>query len=117
MESFIEERTDRFVVGSRESLMRDMLTFAAADGEPNIFVLTGDPGSGKSALLAKFTRDVASLYPSSFILPHFVGVPAPAPPISAAHSAGCATNSPSLQKIRSPCRSTSRNSSPISKSS
>jgi len=73
MESFIEERTDRFVVGSRESLMRDMLTFAAADGEPNIFVLTGDPGSGKSALLAKFTRDVASLYPSSFILPHFVG--------------------------------------------
>jgi hypothetical protein len=67
MEAFIEERTDRFVLGSREPLMRDMLAFAAAHGTPNIFVLTGDPGSGKSAFLAKFYRSLA---------------PSPSPPVS-----------------------------------
>lgn len=75
MEAFIEERTERFVIGSREPLMRDMLAFACADPAVagNIFVLTGEPGSGKSALLAKFTRDLNTLHPSSFILPTFVG--------------------------------------------
>jgi len=77
MDAFIEERTDRFVIGSREPLMRDMLTFATADGMPNIFVLTGDPGSGKSAFLAKFTRELATepfatRHPS-FVVPHFIG--------------------------------------------
>ncbi|HCN78592.1 MAG TPA: hypothetical protein DIT13_15530, partial [Verrucomicrobiales bacterium] len=73
MDAFIEERTDRFVLGSREPLMKAMLDFAAADGAPNIFVFTGEPGSGKSAFLAKFTRDVAARHPSSFILPTFIG--------------------------------------------
>jgi WD40 repeat protein len=77
MDAFIEERTERFVVGSREPLMRDMITFAAADGAPNIFVVTGDPGSGKSAFLAKFTRELAAKpfanrHPS-FVVPHFIG--------------------------------------------
>jgi len=73
METFIEERTERYITGSRETLLRDMLAFAAAGSAPNIFVLTGDPGSGKSALLAKFTRDLASVRPSPFVIPHFIG--------------------------------------------
>ncbi|MCB1092029.1 MAG: DUF4062 domain-containing protein [Verrucomicrobiae bacterium] len=73
MEAFIEERTERFVLGSREVLMRNLLDFAAADGAPNVFVLTGASGSGKSAFLAKFTRELASLHPSYFVLPHFIG--------------------------------------------
>jgi len=73
MDAFIEERTDRFILGSRDPLMRDMLAFAAAEGTPNIFVLTGEPGSGKSAFLAKFTRDLTTLQPSPFIIPHFIG--------------------------------------------
>ena len=77
MEAFIEERTERYVVGSREPLLREMLAFANADGTPNLFVLTGDPGSGKSALLAKFTRELAaqtSAIPRSALrVPHFVG--------------------------------------------
>lgn len=79
MEAFIEERTVRYVIGSRGPLMRDLLAFAAANPAivgPTILVLTGDPGSGKSALLAKFTRDVSDLHPSSFILPHFIGASA-----------------------------------------
>ena len=90
MEAFIEERTDRFVLGSRDALMREMLAFAAADGTSKIFVLTGDPGSGKSALLSEFVAAVLSPQGStrnskyfassapfrgqSFLLiPHFIG--------------------------------------------
>ena len=79
MGAFIEERTERFVIGSREPLLRDMLAFASADAAPNIFVLTGDPGSGKSALLAKFCRllaegssNLASSSPS-LLVSHFIG--------------------------------------------
>ncbi len=60
MEAFIEERTERFVIGSRQPLLDDMLAFATSDGTPNTFVLTGDPGSGKSALLARFCRSLTS---------------------------------------------------------
>lgn len=79
MDAFIEERTDRYVLGSREPLMREMLAFAAADPAaegPNIFILTGDPGSGKSAFLAKFVRQFeseSSTHPSFLIVPHFIG--------------------------------------------
>ncbi len=73
MEAFIEERTERFVLGSRGPLMRDLLAFAATDGSPNVFVLTGDPGSGKSAFLAKFTRELSVVPHSPFTIPHFIG--------------------------------------------
>ncbi len=77
MDAFIDERTERFVTGSRDPLLRDLLTFATTDGAQNLLVLTGDPGSGKSALLAKFCRSLAEQTPeihnSSFILHHFVG--------------------------------------------
>jgi hypothetical protein len=76
MDAFIEERTERFVLGSREPLMRDLLDFAAADGTPNVFVLTGDPGSGKSAFLAKFTRELSVVPHSPITIPHFIGASA-----------------------------------------
>ena len=73
MEAFIEEHTDRYVIGSREPLLRETLAFATGDGSPNVLVLTGDPGSGKSAFLAKLTRDLASRHPSCFLFPTFIG--------------------------------------------
>jgi hypothetical protein len=79
MGAFIERRTDRYILGSREPLLHDMLAFAAADGTPNIHVLTGDSGSGKSSLLAKFVRVLESpLAPlnSPFVIPHFIGASA-----------------------------------------
>ncbi|HZD49920.1 MAG TPA: DUF4062 domain-containing protein, partial [Silvibacterium sp.] len=72
VEAFIEERTERFISGSREPLLRDMLAFASADDMPNILVISGDPGSGKSALLSKFRRSFPPS-PSLLILPHFIG--------------------------------------------
>ncbi len=77
MDAFIEERTEQFILGSREPLMRGLLAFASADGTPNIYVLTGAPGSGKSAFLAKFTREISkspvTSHQSPLLLPHFIG--------------------------------------------
>jgi telomerase protein component 1 len=82
MEAFIEERSqpERFILGSRQPLLDAMLAFAAADGVPNLFVLTGEPGSGKSAFLARFTRELAAQpfdnRHSSLVIPHFIGASA-----------------------------------------
>lgn len=76
MDAFIEERTERYVIGSREPLLTEITTFADAEGSPNVFVLSGEPGSGKSAFLARLSRHLVSRYPFSFILPHFVGASA-----------------------------------------
>jgi WD40 repeat protein len=77
MEAFIEERVERYVVGSRQPLLDALRAFAAAEGTPNIFFLTGDPGSGKSALLAKFARDLtrqpSDIPQSVFVIAHFIG--------------------------------------------
>lgn len=76
MDAFIEGRTERFVLGSRKPVLDALETFATADPSvtgSNILVLTGEPGSGKSAFLAKFTRDLSDIRHSSFVIPHFIG--------------------------------------------
>ena len=77
MDAFIEERTERYVLGSRKHVLDKLEAFATAEpavAGPNIFVLTGDPGSGKSALLAHFCRH-STLNPqlSTLLIPHFIG--------------------------------------------
>lgn len=59
METFIAERVEGYVVGSREAILQNLTPFAEASGPPNILLLTGPPGSGKSALLAKFLADLS----------------------------------------------------------
>jgi len=96
MEAFIEERTERYIVGSRQSVLDEMRHFVNADGAPNILVLTGTPGSGKSALLAKWVKELVDheehegheegkaenpassiQHPASVVLiPHFIGASA-----------------------------------------
>jgi WD40 repeat protein len=73
MEAFIEERTEHYVTGSRDGVLRRMQKFADAIGLPNILVLTGEPGSGKSALLAKFCRSLPVSASPSLLVSHFVG--------------------------------------------
>jgi len=73
MEAFVEERTQRYVVGSRQALLDEMTEFAEGGGEPRVLAVTGEPGSGKSALLGKFYRDYAEAHPDEIIIPHFVG--------------------------------------------
>jgi hypothetical protein len=83
MEAFIEERVQRFVLGSRESVLNELLAHANSTGGNGYVCLTGVPGSGKSALLAHLYRHLTSpLQPpdsairnpqSATIVPHFVG--------------------------------------------
>jgi uncharacterized protein DUF4062/NACHT domain-containing protein len=75
MEAFIEARVERFVIGNRQSLLDALFTFATSDGAPNVFVVTGDPGSGKSALLAKF-HQLLGPPANKLLVPHFTGVSA-----------------------------------------
>ncbi len=85
MDQFISERVERYVpVDSRQSLLNDLETFATSDDEQNILPITGEPGSGKSALLASYVAEVAKLQTSSEvsrtqllkIIPHFIGASA-----------------------------------------
>jgi WD40 repeat protein len=72
MEAFAEERSQRFVLGSRETVWNELLRHAEGTGGNGSLCLTGTSGSGKSALLAKFAQALQSTA-SSLIVCHFVG--------------------------------------------
>lgn len=56
MEAFVAERSERFVLGSREAVLNELLAHASATGGNGYVCFTGAPGSGKSALLAHLSR-------------------------------------------------------------
>jgi len=76
MEAFVEERVQRYVIGSRQSVFDELTRFAQADGEPNTVALTGPSGCGKSALLGRFSQDYAREHPGDLVITHFVGASA-----------------------------------------
>ena len=67
---FIESRTELFI-GQRHMLAR-LHEFAAGD-TLGPMVVTGTPGCGKSALLARFVSQFRLLEPETFLIYHFVG--------------------------------------------
>ena len=72
IEAFVEERSERFVLGSRAPVLAGLLTHAIGDN--GYLCLTGAPGSGKSALLAHLSRHPTLNEQSSMLLiRHFVG--------------------------------------------
>jgi hypothetical protein len=74
MEAFVEERCERFVLGSREKILNDLLAHACAAGGNSYVCLTGAPGSGKSALLAHLSSHSAlNSQQSTILIRHFVG--------------------------------------------
>ncbi|WP_268767895.1 DUF4062 domain-containing protein [Methanosarcina sp. 1.H.T.1A.1] len=81
MESFIEERTERYVVGSRKEIFEELQKHSESTYGNGYLCLVGDPGSGKSALLAKFYRDYTDYqlnpnHANHIVIPHFVGISA-----------------------------------------
>ena len=76
MDAFVAERTERYAVGSRQEAFDRLAAFAAADAQPNVLAVTGSPGCGKSALLGRFSRDLATAHPDWLVVPHFVGASA-----------------------------------------
>jgi len=74
MEAFIEERTERFVLGSRETVLEDLLVSVNTAGGDGYDCLVGAPGSGKSALLAYLSRhEIVNSQASTLLIRHFVG--------------------------------------------
>jgi len=73
MESFIEERVQRFVLGSRQSVWNELLKHAESTGGNGYLCLTGEAGSGKSALLGKLYQDYREAHSIDLVIPHFVG--------------------------------------------
>ena len=70
-EIFMADRTRRFV--GRQDLLDRMHDLCKQEGESNVLVITGEPGSGKSALMARFTEEVIHRNPGWQIFPHFIG--------------------------------------------
>jgi WD40 repeat protein len=68
---FMADRTRRFV-GRRDVLDR-MHGFCDRGEPPSVLVITGTPGCGKSALMARFTEEALRHHPDRLILGHFVG--------------------------------------------
>jgi hypothetical protein len=82
MDAFIENRVERYIVGSREPVFKTLLEHAEGSDGNGILCVVGDPGSGKSALLGKFYRDYLEgvegrgAHPDQIVIPHFVGASA-----------------------------------------
>ncbi len=70
-ELFMADRTRRFV--GRRDLLDRMHGFCNRDDNPSLLVITGEPGCGKSALMARFTEEALRHHPDWLILGHFVG--------------------------------------------
>ena len=73
IEAFIEERSQRFVLGSRETVRDELLAWSGTTGGNGYVCLTGAPGGGKSALLAHLCKILTSGPQLSLVIPHFVG--------------------------------------------
>ena len=70
-DTFIEDRSKRFI--GRHDLLTRMTEYANGL-EPGPLVITGEPGCGKSSLLANFSRQHAIDHKDAFVLAHFIGV-------------------------------------------
>ena len=81
-EAFIENRVERYVVGSRQVVFDRLQQHAEASGGNGYLCIIGEPGAGKSALLGKFYRDYVNgsgsqrPHHNDLVVPHFVGASA-----------------------------------------
>ena len=69
-EAYLETQSRRFV--GREDLIKRMVQFADGD-TAGPMVVTGDPGAGKSALMAHFVKEYQKKNTEAAVFYHFVG--------------------------------------------
>jgi WD40 repeat protein len=70
-ELYIAGLTRRFV--GRRDLLDRMHGFLEHDDKNPILVVTGEPGCGKSALIARFSEEARHRHTDWLVIPHFVG--------------------------------------------
>jgi len=74
METFIEERTKHFVLGSRETVRNELVHHVNSMAGNGYLCLIGEPGSGKSAMLSHLSQHLTlNSQLSSLLIFHFVG--------------------------------------------
>jgi hypothetical protein len=73
MEAFIEERVQRFVLGSRQPVWNELRHHAESTGGNGYLCLAGEAGSGKSALMGKFCQEHREAHSQNLVIAHFVG--------------------------------------------
>jgi hypothetical protein len=73
LESFVEDRVEGYVLGSRRPVLEALREHASGQDRNPLLCVVGAPGSGKSALLARFYRDHAD-GSDALVLSHFIGV-------------------------------------------
>lgn len=69
-QAFVQQQLENFV--GRKEVLAQMRKFVEGYHH-QLLVITGNPGDGKSSLLANFAVDYAQKNPTTFVLPHFVG--------------------------------------------
>jgi hypothetical protein len=79
LEAFVEDRVGGYVLGSRRPIWDALREHAAGTGGNPYLLVAGDPGSGKSALLGRFYRELTggqnrAPAEGALVVPHFVGV-------------------------------------------
>lgn len=74
MESFIEEKTTGYVIGSRQDTLDKLSAHAQSKSDNGYLCLSGESGIGKSALMAQFCRSYRDAHPDQLVIPHFVGI-------------------------------------------
>ncbi|MGB8984422.1 MAG: AAA family ATPase, partial [Anaerolineales bacterium] len=73
MEMFAEVLSERFIPGSREPVLAELLAYVSGSSDGGYICLTGVSGSGKSALLAHLSRHSAlNSRRSILLIRHFV---------------------------------------------
>lgn len=70
-EAFAESR--RRVYVDQLGLMDQLNAFVTTADGPRGMIVTGESGSGKSALLANWARHHSNRFPTSFVVEHYVG--------------------------------------------
>lgn len=73
IEAFVQEKIDSFVLGSREPVLEKLVSHATSAGDHGYCCITGEPGSGKTALLGHFSEQPDLQASSILLVRHFVG--------------------------------------------
>jgi len=70
-ERFVTRHTAFF--RSRDAEIEHVLKYVGDTRDREVFVVTGDPGAGKSAFMAECVRVCREQHPEALIIPHFIG--------------------------------------------
>ncbi|AUB59810.1 hypothetical protein BK009_03435 [Methanobacterium subterraneum] len=73
IDSFLNKKTENYVVGSRKNIIDTLKNFTENKKVNGYLIIYGEPGIGKTSIMAKFYEEYVTNHPNELILPLFVG--------------------------------------------